>query len=279
MACFYPLNAWRKPVIEHGQVTGHEIVFTSKGSQLDNDLQLPCGKCSGCRADRAREWAIRMVHEATCYDRNCFVTLTYDQEHCPTHINRTDPQKFIKRLRHHSDTPLRYFITGEYGEQTRRPHYHAVIFGEDFRGGAYDIDQRLYGNVILDRIWKQGATSIGEFNEASAMYVAGYVQKKINDPDTFSIMSKGSIRRTRGMLPPIGYRWAEQNIEELARIGHVVVNGQRHTIPAKYFEWFPLELDHLAGMKASYVKERDQQQLRNREKNHNGRIALKSETI
>jgi len=190
------------------------------------DYYIGCGKCEGCTAKRARDWAIRMAHESQMHDRNCFVTLTY--ANAPEKINREDPQKFIKRLRHHSGKPIRYFLTGEYGEQTRRPHYHAILFGEDFLGGAYDINGQLYGNEILSRIWKQGTVAISEFTLGTAMYVAGYVNKKIADKDTFSIMSRN---------PPLGATWVSQHKDNLRRLEQVVLNGQEFPIPEVYLKW------------------------------------------
>lgn len=37
----------------------------------------------GCKADQAHQWAIRIYQEAGLYDRNSFVTLTYDDENLP----------------------------------------------------------------------------------------------------------------------------------------------------------------------------------------------------
>ena len=41
----------------------------------------------------------------------------------------TDVQKFLKRLRKAYRGKLRYFVAGEYGEQTARPHYHMILYG------------------------------------------------------------------------------------------------------------------------------------------------------
>ena len=66
-----------------------------------NIIPLPCGKCLACKLSKAREWAVRCVLEASMYEENCFVTLTYDDEHLPTDhlVSRKAIQDFIKRLR------------------------------------------------------------------------------------------------------------------------------------------------------------------------------------
>ena len=46
-------------------------------------VPLPCGQCLNCKLNKAKEWAVRCVLEASLYDENFFVTLTYDDEHYP----------------------------------------------------------------------------------------------------------------------------------------------------------------------------------------------------
>lgn len=222
MACIHSKPAWRTGLPnERGK---YPLRF--KMRKDTPDYFIGCGKCDGCAAQKSLEWSIRIYHESMCHERNCFVTLTYAD--APDEINRNDPQDFIKRLRYYSDNPIRYFLCGEYGEKTKRPHYHAIIFGEDFLGGAYDIDTKLYGNVLLDRIWKHGKCAVSEFSLATAMYTAGYVNKKIDDPLTFSIMSR---------KPPLGREWLKRNHDNIRRNKNVVISGQEFPVPGVYFKW------------------------------------------
>jgi len=229
MACLHSKPAWAS---ELENVNGKRPLRFS-GKKTTPDYYIGCGKCLGCSAQKRMEWGIRMVHESQMHERNCFLTLTYAD--APEKINRTDPQKFIKRARYHSDAKLRYFLTGEYGEQTHRPHYHAILFGEDFLGGSYDINDQLYGNKILDGIWKHGQVAISEFNMATALYVAGYVGKKIDDTDTFSIMSRN---------PPLGKDWVRKYHDNIRRNETIVINGQELPIPAVYLKWLEGSEDH-----------------------------------
>ncbi|AXH74217.1 MAG: replication initiator protein [Microviridae sp.] len=84
---------------------------------------IKCGQCMECRLAYSREWAIRITHEAAMHDRNCFLTLTYDNDHLPAHgqLVKSDLQKFFKRLRHHFN--FKYVACGEYGDRRRRPHF------------------------------------------------------------------------------------------------------------------------------------------------------------
>ncbi len=271
MSCFYPRPAWRET--QPNESGNYAITFKKTGSQLDPDLEIPCGKCTGCASDKALEWSIRIYHEAQLHDQNCFITLTYDDNCLPADnkINKRDVQLFLKRLRKHlKPHKIRYFLTGEYGSQTKRPHYHAIIFGNDFLGGSYPINNELYGNPILDAIWNMGLCSIGSASINSSMYVAGYVNKKIDDKDTFSLMSK---------QPPIGREWLRKYLPQCAATGTCIITGKEYPLPKTYFKWEPLELDYVNAMRQSKANPRTLEQLRNKEKNHNARLNLKAEKL
>lgn len=152
---------------------------------------VACGQCVGCRISRSQEWMIRCVHEAQMHDDNCFLTITFDDEHLPEDksISVRDIQLFMKRLRKKMGTKLRFFACGEYGnpspgEQDRlgRPHYHLLIFGLDFED-KYPWEQRrgnlLYRSPSLELLWPFGFSTIGSLTTQSAGYVARYILKKV----------------------------------------------------------------------------------------------------
>ncbi len=128
MACYYPLRAWRGP----GRTGALSIAWTRQGSS-HVELQLPCGQCIGCRLERSRQWAVRCMHEASLYSFNSFVTLSYSPECLPSldSLCVRDFQLFMKRLRKQF-SKVRFFHCGEYGDDTRRPHYHALLFNLHF---------------------------------------------------------------------------------------------------------------------------------------------------
>lgn len=275
MACFKPKPAWQ--IKEGQQPRFHFSNFQDYGPP---NLEIPCGKCEGCRADQARDWGIRSLHESKLHQQNCFITLTYRPENYPADgkISKRDLQLFMKRLRKELGKPLRYIACGEYGENTRRAHYHLIIFGEDFRGLGYNYEIRpgVYGSTTLDRIWNQGFCEIGNVEAASCMYTAGYVNKKIGDADTFAIQSR---------KPAIARLHFDKHKDNWLRIGTVQINGHSHPMPRTYMRWLKDDPDiaervaELVAKRQENTRTRTDQQLRAKRKNMLAQRALRGGSI
>lgn len=81
MPCFHPLEAWQTFEGDiHFYARGSEGKKGAKAPNYRRELKLPCGRCIGCRLDRSKQWAIRLMHEAQLHERTSFITLTYDNE-------------------------------------------------------------------------------------------------------------------------------------------------------------------------------------------------------
>lgn len=129
--------------------------------------EFGCGQCMPCRINRRRLWVSRMMLEAYGHGDSVFATFTYDDEHLPLggELRKDDLRLFFKRARH-SVGKFRYFAVGEYGSRGARPHYHAALFG------VSTLQQ-----AALEAAWGQGFVHLGELNERSAGYLAGYIAK------------------------------------------------------------------------------------------------------
>jgi len=175
--CYHPIRAWRD---------NNGVVF--RETPDSQDIKLPCGGCIGCKLERSRQWALRLVHENRLHDSSSFITLTYDNAHLPypPSINPKDFQDFMKRLRKDVyPKKVRFFHSGEYGDVGMRPHYHAIIFGQDFADKMYDVETTDRGDIVwsspvLDRLWPFGMNRVGVVTFESCAYVARYVVKKVN---------------------------------------------------------------------------------------------------
>lgn len=223
-------------------------MFNPSEGYSDLPVIVPCGQCIGCRLERSRQWAIRCTHEASLYDENCFITLTYDNQHLPADngLNKRHFQLFMKRLRKkYAEKIIRYYHCGEYGDAYGRPHYHALLFNHDFQDKTIwkiSNDIPLYRSDVLSSLWPMGYSSIGACTFQSAAYVARYILKKITgdiadnhytDPDTGVI--KQSEYTTMSRRPGIAKQWLNKYKSDVFPCDNVVLNGKKLR-PPKYYD-------------------------------------------
>ena len=241
MPCYHPITGYRsKTVNENGK---RPIVFNRNEGYIDMPVEVPCGRCIGCRLERSKQWAIRCVQEAKMHEKNCFITLTYDQEHLPKDgsLDVTHYQKFMKRLRKHfNNKKVRYFHCGEYGEKLSRPHYHACLFGVDFddkKLWSVRNNNKLYRSETLEKLWTFGYSTIGEVTFESAAYIARYVTKKINgDMAEDHYKGKKPEYITMSRRPGIGHDWFTKYIKDVYPNDFVMIRNNIKTKPSRYYD-------------------------------------------
>lgn len=155
-----------------------------KAPDFKPNLELPCNKCKSCKLRKAKEWALRLWHESQMHEQNSYVTFTYADQNLPDYqdLEHRDWQLFIKRLRKSNPTQnITYFMCGEYGDATHRPHFHAILFGYYPPDAVYhrtEKGNRYYKSADLDRHWRQGFTDTSNVSYKNAGYVARYTLKK-----------------------------------------------------------------------------------------------------
>lgn len=145
---------------------------------------IPCGKCIGCRLDKSKQWADRLMMEWQESDSACFLTLTYSNEFLEERYKdrkkkeyldvntgeilpspyqydlcKEDIQDFMKRLRRYVDykhgKKVRFFACGEYGDKNNRPHYHIILFNYDFSDCRTPLyrDKNGYQHYVSDKLY------------------------------------------------------------------------------------------------------------------------------
>lgn len=214
--------------------------YTTRGEHT----YRPCGGCIGCRLEKARQWAVRCVHEASLHENNSFITLTYNDENLPSDmsVSKREFQLFMKKLRKAiSPTLVRFYACGEYGSKLSRPHYHACLFGYDFddkvihsintkgkpkRNISEKHSYKIYRSEQLESIWKKGFSTVGDLTMESAGYVARYCVKKITGEmapghyngkaPEFSLMSR---------MPGIGAEWLKKYMYDVYPKDYFTING------------------------------------------------------
>lgn len=195
---------------------------------------------------------MRCLHEAALHEDNAFITLTYEPQYLPEGgtLIKKHFQDFMKRLRKkYGGRRISYFHCGEYGEQKRRPHYHAILFGLRF------VDQQfysrgadgtfLYTSDELSRLWPFGFATVGEVTFESAAYVARYAVKKLSfygedayehiDLDTGEILPLQPEYTTMSLKPAIGKEWYGRFKGDVYPSDEVIVRGKVMK-PPKYYD-------------------------------------------
>lgn len=182
-------------------------------------------------------------------------------------LDVTHFQKFMKRLRKKiRPKKVRYYHCGEYGDQTYRPHYHAILFGYDFKDKKLlkiRNENRIYISEELDELWKKGFCTVGDATFESAGYVARYIMKKVTggdqeahyeriDPITGEVINLKPEYTTMSRKPGIGSGWLEKFKSDVYPSDQVVING-KVTRPPKFYDRKLLESEKPEDKKLLHV--------------------------
>ena len=213
-------------------------------------MSLPCGRCIGCRADRSRDWQVRLSHEHKQHFESAFLTLTVDDDHREPdrglHVEHL--QKFVKRYRaRRPGENFRYFAVGEYGEYSFREHYHMLAFGirvEDRRPVPGKPGQ--FTSEFVDEVWGLGHCYGGSVTPESIAYCSQYVLDKRTgplaeahyswtDPDSGEVFQRRPEFAVMSRNPAIGRVAYERWGDELYRGDFVPQrDGGKAPVPAYY---------------------------------------------
>lgn len=259
MGCYSPLTGWRSKFVNP---TGKRSIVFSERDALERDVRLsiPCGQCIGCRLKYSAQWAARCHHESLMHEDNCFLTLTFDEEHLPDSISVRDCQLFLKRLRKFAyPQKLRYAYCGEYGDLLGRPHYHFLIFGFDFKDKELWQEKNgslLYRSKVLERLWPFGNSLIGSVTFESSAYVARYMIKKQKGKDSWLKYAEvdqvtGEVLKERSKeffhvsrKPGLAQSWLKNNTSDVYPKDYFTIEG-KPIPPPRYYDNFLDKLDPL----------------------------------
>lgn len=310
MACFHPLKGFQIGYHSSGKpeykITGYDVNFVKKvgdrwipcyeklisdfGSCCVSDyIDIPCGHCIGCYLDRSKQWADRCMLEASYHEKNCFITLTYDDEHITKlrnsdyidddgvinkspfySLDKSDLQKFMKRLRARlSPLKIRYFACGEYGSQNYRPHFHAIIFGYDFSDDRtlYKTNfrgDRLFTSGLLSDCWTFGYAVVADCTWNTCAYVSRYCLKKRDNDlsvfyNTFDLDPEFVCMSRR---PGIARQYFDDHFSDIYRYDRITIgdqDGSRTFKPPKYFDKcydidYPSDMARIKEHRLAYAK-------------------------
>lgn len=199
------------------------------------------------------------MHEAQMHQQNCFVTLTYNNINAPEDfsLNHHHFVLFMRRLRKWAKKEIRFYMCGEYGEKTSRPHFHACLFGIDFADRYYwskgPSGSKNYRSPTLEKLWTQGNSLVGDITFESAAYTARYIMKKITfknqtreerknreiiNPETAEITTRKQEYNQMSRKTGIGKTWLKKYAADVYPEGKVIVRGHPTNSPRYYDQHF-----------------------------------------
>lgn len=226
--------------------------------ELIKMVQIPCGSCRECLNDISRQWAFRIMQEASKYDNNYFITFTYNDDMLGD--NKLDTlffQKFNKKLktylkRNHLNSDYRFYGVGEYGSKNSRKHYHCIFFNLDLPDLKYHhIDnnhqlhftskflESVYTTEVNDELKSYGFIDIAGVDIGSACYVARYCDKKrrLTTSEKQELIKKGIVPEFSAMSrrPGIGADFMDEALEDFKRgILKHYIKGKSFSLPLYY---------------------------------------------
>lgn len=209
-----------------------------------NNQFFPCGHCLSCRISKAREWSARLLHELPYWDKAVFVTLTYSDEYLPPNgtLRKRDLQNFFKRLRKYSNAKIKYYACGEYGSKTKRPHYHAIIFGL----GQNKVDIEFIKDAWRLCEWSnfQEKKAFGSVTYDSCRYVSDYIFKKYNgEKSVEEYTSKGLEIPFKISSQGLGLRYCLADALNLSANNGFSLRGVKMGLPRYYVDKLGLTLE------------------------------------
>lgn len=268
--CTRELTAYQNP-------TGGRPIFGEEGRKNGlPELKLPCGKCPECCRDYYTAWATRGSRELACWDSSLFVTLTYDDDHLPPDgsLNKKDVQDFIKRLKKKfkssKENPIRQIYCGEYGEKTKRPHYHCILFNVDFPDKRKHYispgSHQVFTSRILSELWGNGIAEFGFAEPGSVAYLFKYILKKKSRKEKLRPLS---IERD-GITYDVEHEFIEASRNpgiggflrgsKSLNKGFLSVNGRKTKLPKYYLEWLrkndPDSFDYISNLKFDFMSKK-----------------------
>jgi hypothetical protein len=207
-------------------------------------ITVPCGVCMACLSKKRAQWAFRLSNELKNSETAFFVTLTYDDKNKPKNdsLCKIDCTLFLKRLRERHQSlmekyanyvkspemaqmlpKIRFFLCGEYGTLSGRPHYHMLLF---------NVFSSIDVLRLLEESWKKGHVHVGSVTPKSINYTVKYCINEIvsmkDRENTFILMSR---------RPGIGISYVEKmaGYHQSLQIFHGVEKGNVKVSLPRYY--------------------------------------------
>lgn len=222
--------------------------------RFEKMVQVPCGCCRECLADNSKQWAFRILKEASQFENNYFITITYNDDYIPKDrmLEKDFFTDFNKKLKTYLNrnglkSDFRFYGVGEYGSKTARPHYHVIYFNldlQDLKFEYIDSNHNLhFSSRFLEQVWQKGFIDIGSVDIGSACYVARYCDKKrrLTTSEKRDLQDKGIVPEFSAMSrrPGIGASYYDEAFDRFINGKYYdIEKGKQFKLPLYYTKKF-----------------------------------------
>lgn len=165
-----------------------------------------------------------------------FVTLTYKDSELPPggSVSLRHVQDWIREVRRAmAPEKMRYYVVGEYGDISLRPHYHAIVFGS-FSGEHVPLEAQRKGkecSCLFCRAWQKGIVDVQEPGKEALAYVASYTVKKMTQKDDARLGGREPEFGIMSLKPGIGAPASEVISRALVTKGGSSSVASVHDVP------------------------------------------------
>lgn len=237
------------------------------GSGSSDRISVPCGKCMNCLSKLRSQWSFRLKHELRHSQTAFFVTLTYSDDNLPinslgySELSKRHVQLFLKRLRREIEKvsqnapkgpKFKYYIVGEYGTETIRPHYHGILFNLPLCNPSRLLEA---SQLLIRDSWTYGNIQLGTVTDASINYTTKYC---ITHHETIENRCKPfSLISTK---PAIGIDYiAEQTLYHLQtkKFHGTIEGGKKVSLPRYYRD--KIFNTHQIAVNTAVTKKKDEE--------------------
>lgn len=157
---------------------------------------------------------------------NSFVTLTYADD--PVSLEPLHHRQFMDALRKRvAPLRIRYYMVGEYGDLSQRPHFHYALFGLPHckrvsKRGRY----RCCASCdLIEDVWGKGFIKNAPLEIGSARYIARYVVKKMTRFDDPRLGNRHPEFARMSLKPGIGHGVLERVAALITRYNLLTPEG------------------------------------------------------
>lgn len=170
MLCLQPLRIVNPRYKKEGR---NPLEFISNP---DYFIFVPCGLCLHCIKTWQSSWRARLLAHWKYLpqekkDRSVFVTFTLEDKYLKSADKDFAPfvKTFRDNFRKKYKRSIQFWAVREYGDETQRLHYHALLF--DFPGNRFD----------LSSLWPYGHTNIKKIIPQRISYIVKYTTKNLSN--------------------------------------------------------------------------------------------------